>query len=253
MFFILSKLLYFLLAPISWIFILLIVRLVVKSSSIKRKISVCIIIISVVFSNPFIYRSLVIFYQPKKLDLDKNIRFSVGILLGGLSMYDKNNVGYFVESSDRFIQTANLYHSGYIKKIIVSGGSGILIKKEPDEASFLRKELIRNGIPDSAIIIEKKSKNTYENAVFSKKIVDSLHLLPPYIIVTSAIHVPRSAKVFAKAGFTNYTMYPCNYDVVENKYVLEDYLIPDISLLKKWKDFIKEIVGTKVYQLTGKA
>jgi len=253
MFFILSKIFYFLLAPISWIFILLIVRLLVKSNSIKRKITVLTIVISIIFSNPFIYRSLVICYQPKVVELNKNSKFTVGILLGGLSMYDKNNVGYFISSSDRFIQTANLYHSGNIQKIIVSGGSGILIKKEPDEASFLRKELIRNGIPDSAIIVETKSKNTYENAVYSKKILDSLKFSPPYIIITSAIHIPRSAKVFAKAGYTNYTMYPSNYEVIENKFVLEDYLIPDVSLLKDWKDFIKEIIGTKVYQLTGKA
>lgn len=253
MFFILSKVFYFLLAPISWIFILFIVRLVIKSNSIKRKINLCIIALSIVFSNPFIYRSLIICYQPKMLKLNKDAKFSVGILLGGLSMYDKNNEGYFVESSDRFIQTANLYHSGNIHKIIVSGGSGILLKKEPDEASFLRRELIRNGIPDSVIIVETKSKNTYENAVYSKKILDSLNILPPYIIITSAIHVPRSTKVFSKAGYSNYTMYPCNYEVIENKFLLEDYLIPDVSLLKNWKDFIKEIIGTKVYQLTGKA
>lgn len=253
MFFILSKLFYFLLAPISWIFILFVVRFAVKSIAIKRKITFIIIAISIIFSNPFIYRSLVISYQPEPVELDKNSKFSVGILLGGLSMYDKNDVGYFVSSSDRFIQTANLYHSGNIQKIIVSGGSGVLFKKEPDEASFLRKELIRNGIPDSVIIVETKSKNTYENALFSKKILDSLKLRPPYIVITSAIHVPRSAKVFAKAGFTNYTMYPCNYEVIENKFLPEDYIIPDVSLLKGWKDFIKELIGTIVYQLTGKA
>lgn len=253
MFFVLSKLFYFLLAPISWIFILLIAQILIKSNSRKRKIKVCIIVIIIIFSNPYIYRSLVIYYQPKMLELDKNAKFSVGILLGGLSMYDKNNVGYFVESSDRFIQTANLYQSGYIKKILVSGGSGMLLKKEPDEASFLRKQLIHNGIPDTAIIVETKSKNTYENAIFSKKILDSLNLLPPYIVITSAIHVPRSNKVFAKAGYTNYFMYPCNYEVIDTKFVIEDYLIPNISLLKDWKDFIKEIVGTIVYQITGKA
>ncbi|MFZ8477648.1 YdcF family protein, partial [Staphylococcus aureus] len=86
----------------------------------------------------------------------------------------------------------NLYHEGKIEKILVTGGNGNLFLNEPDESSFLEKEFIRNGVKKEDIILEKKSRNTYENAIFSKKILDSLKLKPPYILITSASHMPRS-------------------------------------------------------------
>jgi uncharacterized SAM-binding protein YcdF (DUF218 family) len=153
---------------------------------------------------------------------------------------------------DRFIQTANLYHRGIIKKIIVSGGTGSLIQKEPPEASYLRQQLIDNGVNPAAIYMDNRSRNTYENAVFSKTITDSLHLQPPFVLITSAIHMKRSKSVFTKAG-VQFIAYPCDYKVYPLDYTFENTIVPRIELLNDWSYFIKEMVGLAVYKLTGKA
>ncbi len=252
MFFILSKVLYFLLVPFWWIIILLIWRSFSKSPALKKRLLVLIITISIVFTNPFIYRYLVMKWQADPAKLPAGKSYEAGILLGGLAGYDKNERGYFGNNADRFIQTANLYHQGIIKRIIVSGGTGKLSQDEPPESIFLRTQFLANGIPDSAIIIESRSKNTYENGVFSKEITDSLHLSPPFVLITSAIHMKRSVSVFKKSGF-DCIGFPCDYKVVPEKFTIEEALLPHIALLNEWSFFIKEIVGLYVYKLTGKA
>ena len=252
MFFILSKVLFFLLVPFWWIVILLVWRYFSKSVKTKKVLQVVIIIIAVVFTNPFIYRSLLMKWQIDPVTIPPGKTYDAGVLLGGLAGYDKNERGYFGNNADRFIQTANLYHQGIIKKIIVSGGTGKLSQDEPPESIFLRTQFLANGVPDSAIIIESRSKNTYENAIFSKEITDSLHLSPPFILITSAIHMKRSASVFKKAGF-DCIPFPCDYKVVPLKFEVDYTLIPKIGLLTEWSYFIKEIVGLYVYKLTGKA
>ncbi len=251
MFFVLSKVLYFLLLPFCWIIILLIWRWLAKRASVKKVLLIVIIGLLIVFTNPLLYHVSVSAWQPKPVDLPRGQTYEAAIVLGGLSGYDKNQRGYFGNNADRFIQTANLYHQGVVKKILISGGSGTLSQKDPPEAVFLRQQFIANGVADSAIIIEGHSRNTYENAIYSKKLADSLHLKFPLVLVTSALHMRRSAAVFKKAGF-DFVALPCDYKVTPANITLESF-IPDGELLYTWSHFIKEMVGLTVYRLTGKA
>ncbi len=252
MFFILSKVLYFLLFPISWIILLLIWRWRAKSATTRKRLLLLTVLIIVVFSNPFIYRSLMRAWQPAPVAISDTAHYSTGIVLGGLAYFDKNNRGFFSDAADRFIQTANLYHRGIIKKILVTGGTGNLLQREPPEAHFLKQEFINNGVNANDIIIEARSRNTHENAVFSKLILDSLHLVPPFVLITSAQHMPRSEAVFKKTGF-NFITYPCDYRVADTRFSIGDTILPDITLFTGWGWFIKEIIGLGVYRLTGKA
>jgi uncharacterized SAM-binding protein YcdF (DUF218 family) len=252
MFFVLSKILYFLLVPFWWIIILLIWLWLSKSKKTKKRLQVLIVLILVVFTNPFFYRSMVMLWQPASVSLLATTKYDAGIVLGGMSGSDKNGHGHFGNNADRFIQMANLYHRGIVKKIIVSGGTGSLRQDEPPESVFLRTQFLDNGVQDSDIIIESRSRNTYENAVYSKKITDSLHLQPPFVLVTSALHMKRSVNVFQKAGFSC-VPFPGDYKVTTQKFSLDDTIIPDPTLLKYWGDFLKEMIGLYVYKLTGKA
>ncbi len=208
--------------------------------------------ILVVFTNPFLYRNMVQLWQPKPIDLPEGKSYETGILLGGMSGSDKFNRGFFGDNADRFIQTANLYHRGIIKKIIVSGGTGSLDQKEPPEAIYLQQQLIDNGVKAADIFIDSRSRNTYENAIYSKKITDSLHIRPPFVLITSALHMKRSENVFSKAGMP-YIAYPCDYKVYALANTFDNTLVPKIELLNVWTYFLKEIVGLYVYKLTGKA
>jgi len=252
MFFILSKIFDFLMAPISWILILLLWMIISKSKKVKKRLSVLVIVIAILFSNSFLYKTFVLAWQIKPVTLVKGKSYSAGILLGGFAAFDIDKKGYFSESADRFIQAEKLYHQGFIQKIIMSGGSGALINNDTKEADFVKGELIASGVAEKDIIIENQSRNTYENAIFSKRILDSLKLSSPYILLTSATHMPRSIKIFKKAAIP-VLPFPCDYHVINSHISWEEIVIPELKLLNDWGIIFHEIIGLKVYQLTGKA
>lgn len=252
MFFILSKILFFLLIPFWWIVILLVVRALIRNAKWKKILGVLAIVISILFTNPYLYREANLSWQPTPVDQPTDKTYEAGILLGGMVGYDKNDRGYFGDNADRFIQTANLYHQGIIKKIIVTGGKGSIKQKEPAEATYLHTQLLANGIKEQDIIVESRSRNTYENAVYTKQITDSMHLATPFVLITSAQHMKRSISVFNKAGF-QCIPYPCDYKSIPQEWTIDNSLVPKIRLLNDWSFFIKEIVGLYVYRLTGKA
>lgn len=252
MFFILSKVLFFLIVPFVWVTILLLLSWILKNPRTRKRLRIAALVISIVFTNPYLYRTLVMAWQPKPVHLAAGKTYSAGILLGGLSGYDKYNRGYFDDHADRFIATANLYHKGIIHKIIVSGGTGKLNQSEPAEAFFLKTQLIDNGIKESDILIESESRNTFENALFSKHLIESSNIPSPFILITSAIHMPRAEKVFKKVGI-NVITYPCDYKVVETNVSIFDFIIPNLNVMNEWSFFIKEIIGYWVYKFTGKA
>lgn len=252
MFFVLSKVLYFLLIPFWWIVLLLLLRLVIHNAKWKKNLGIMAMLIAVVFTNPYLHRKANLAWQPAPVDLPANKSYEAGILLGGMAGYDKNDRGYFGTSADRFIQTANLYHQGIIKKIIVTGGTGSLLQKEPAESIYLQAQLIANGVKTEDIIMESRSRNTYENAVYTKQLTDSLHLQPPFVLITSAQHMKRSVSVFNNARF-QVLPFPCDYREIPLRETVFNTIAPDASLLYDWAFLIKEIVGVCVYKLTGKA
>jgi uncharacterized SAM-binding protein YcdF (DUF218 family) len=252
MFFFLSKILFFLIMPSTWVVFLLIWTWLTKNPRLKKRLFVMVISLVVILTNPFLFRSTALWLQVSKASLPAGEVYEAGIILGGLSGYDKYNQGHFGPAADRFIQTANLYHRGIIKKIIISSGNGTLETDSWPEAIYLREQFLENGVQDSAIIMETRSRNTYENAVFSKKVSDSLHLRQPLLLITSAFHMRRSMRCFNKAGL-NCIAYPCDYKVVAQKISLGNTVLPEFGLLFEWSTYTKELIGLAVYRLTGKA
>lgn len=205
----------------------------------------------IIFTNPYLFNVCVRAWQPEPVSLQGKT-YSAAILLGGMMTSDRHERSYFGPDADRFIQVIKLYRAGTVQRIVVSGGSGTILRKELPEADQLKKQLIEQGIPDSVVITENRSRNTYENATYTKAILDSLKLPPPYVVVTSAIHVPRAKACFEKAGVT-VEMYPSAYKQVDHHKTLEDYLVPSVGQLAFWNYFLKEVVGLAMYKWTGKA
>lgn len=77
--------------------------------------------------------------------------------------------------------------------IIVSGGRGNETKQS--EASVMKKYLVENGIPDSTIIKEDKSRTTVENFKFSADLLDKKQSV---VLITNIFHIYRSER-YAKA------------------------------------------------------
>jgi uncharacterized SAM-binding protein YcdF (DUF218 family) len=142
--------------------------------------------------------------------------------------------------NERVVETAILAKRYPQAKIVFSGGSGLLFDSEPTEAPKAWGLLIDLGVDPKRITLEVKSRNTVENARFTAAIV---HPEPsePWLIVTSAFHMPRAVGLFRKAGF-DAVAYPAGYftpvrwglDPVRNLGVFQAAVHEWIGLLAYW-------------------
>lgn len=212
----------------------------------RKKILGITLVLIYIFSNPLLLNFAQYPLHAPPMPVDKNERYELGIILGGITRYDPiNKKGYFNFSSDRFIQTALLYKQGHIKKILVCGGQNGFIKyKNFTEAGFIADNLIKLGIPAKDIVLEDRSRTTLENAAFAKKIIDSTGILKgKALLITSSFHIPRAVETFESAGIA-VRPYPCAFSILPSSISpgLED-LIPDPGVMGSWSGLIKELMG----------
>ena len=235
------------------IFILL--AFIIKNPARKKKFIILSAVWFLFFSNPYIIHKLTINWQPAKKVFVADEQYPVGIVLSGFVGFEfKSNQGYYGSASDRFIQTVRLYHQKKINKILITGGSGSLdkIRQQYKEADFVKEQLLEMGVAKEDILSDNQSRNTYENAINSKKLLDSLQIKGPYLLITSAMHMKRSLQVFKKAGI-EVIGYPCNYSAIDNPQLFADAIIPSYKAFEGWDNYFKEVVGLLVYKITGKA
>jgi len=162
------------------------------------------------------------------------------------------------DEADRVLHAANLYKAGKAPKIILSGGrvdweGNNPVPESEDMAMILRAM----GVPEAALIQEPTSRNTRENAVNVKQIVQS-QKIGRMLLVTSALHMPRSLRIFQKLGM-DVIAAPTDYWIVEN--VRNEYqaspqamtlsLLPEAERLRLTTRALKEYVGIVVYWLRG--
>lgn len=170
MFFILSKLLNFLISPFYWLIFFIAMAMLGKNVVRKKRFAIISICWLVFFTNPFIIHKLTLAWQQPRKVLAQNENYSSGIVLAGFISFNyKDNQGYYGQAADRFIQALRLYKLGHIKKIVITGGSGSIWKQQYKEADFVKEQFLELGIPAQDIIAENQSKNTFENAVNTKK------------------------------------------------------------------------------------
>jgi len=252
--FLLGKLFLLLLKPLTWIIVIFLIGLITKDPKRKKRMMLAAFLMLLLFSNPFFFRMLAKAYEKKPVVLNAGEKYQAGIVLGGFVSYNiKQNEAYFNPASDRFIETALLYKKGNIAKVIVTAGNGYVVKHNFHEASFIKDRLVELGIPAQDIFTDGLSRNTYENAMNAKKICDSLHLLGPFLLISSAMHLPRAEKSFIKQKL-NIRSYPCNFitQYIANNFC-EDYLIPSSLTLNNWDSFIKELSGLVIYKIIGRS
>jgi uncharacterized SAM-binding protein YcdF (DUF218 family) len=143
-------------------------------------------------------------------------------------------------SSQRMVRGAQLYFEGRAKKILFSGG--IPKKTGVAEAAVMAQEARRLNIPAEDIILEKRSKNTYEQVVEIKKIAEPLRW-KSLLLVTSYSHMKRSLMAFEYAGFK---VYPAPTDPYEK------YADDPLSRLSVFKQLVHEYGGILYYKIRGR-
>lgn len=253
MFFFLSKVLTFLVSPMVWFFALFIWAIRTKDERKKKKLFIWAFSVIYICCNSFIVDELARAWEPVTPDYYlTDEKYDMAIILGGVGSIDeRQNRINFGASGDRLFQTLELYHRGRVKQIMFTGGSGSLRYPTHKEGAYIKKYLHIIHVPDSAVIIENESKNTYENAVFSKKILDSLQFKGSVLLVTSAFHMPRAMAVFKKAGYTNVTPYLTNRMSGPRRFDWDFCLLPNPEALSNLNMLIHEWIGYAVYKMRG--
>ena len=245
MFYIASKLLAFLIKPIIWVFILLISSLIFKIK--RRKLLIYAISIFWIFSNGFLADSCARLWEiPRYAPVEI---YDVGIVLGGIADYDnKTKAHNFNKHADRIMDVQQLYYLGKIKKILISGGNGMLFNDGYIEANSMRDYLLLNQIPSEAILIENTSRNTKENAFNSAEILQKEYPKGKFLLITSASHMKRAQFCFEKAGVITQA-FPTDCTTSYTNFSLEYILLPSVEALEQWEDLIHEWIGYIVYKI----
>lgn len=150
---------------------------------------------------------------------------------------------------DRLLHGMRLLRAGKGNFLILSGGTiPSLVGSEVTEAVQLRSLALEYGIPAEAILLEGRSRNTYENAIFTREVLEK-HGLEKVLLVTSASHMRRSVAVFRTQG-VEVVPAPTDVRVVDLPPNL-GRLVPTLGGLEFSTIAIKEHVGWWVYQLRG--
>lgn len=180
--------------------------------------------------------------------------YDVGILLGGFSdnlrsWPNGNELFYFQgQSANRLTQSVELYNMGIIKRLLITHGS--LGNTDNSEAHIIVDYLVKSGIPRQDLIIENKGLNTYENALYTKKVLDKIPNKGKSLLLTSAFHMSRSKKCFDRVGL-DVTPFSIDYYTPLGTNRFMDYLNPDATAIQLWSVLIKEWVGIIVYKTVG--
>ena len=243
----------FILSPYYWIVFLLLVGVFSKNKLLKKKSFWVATIIYFIFGNSALLNLAYKAIEPAPFfQFNITTPYEYGVVLGGGFVAFDESLPYriiFNEIANRLTESLELFYSQKIKNLIISGGAGGIGRVKNIEAVHVRSFLREIQFPDSALIIESASKNTYENGVFVKQILDSLKYNGTILLITSAVHMPRAMAVFKNQGI-NAMAYPADY---EQKSKLEyiDYIVPGTHNLYEWQLIFKEWVGFQVYKIKG--
>jgi len=206
-------------------------------------------------------RSLEWQYLPSPALRDYSERAEVIVVLGGGTRgpdYPRLS-SEINEAGDRLLYAAQLYRHSVAPRILLSGGSARVVGKAPStDAENMARVLAEVGVPVEALILENVSRNTYENAIETRRVLEDQGI-DRIVLVTSAVHMPRAASVFRKAGF-DVVPASADYQITEEEWayftqpnlvIQLNNLLPVAYHLELTSRALKEYIGLAVYRLRG--
>ncbi len=133
--------------------------------------------------------------------------------------------------------------------LVYTGGSNALLSVIGGEAADAKRLWSDLGVDPARVLIEEASRNTEENARFTR---DLVHPEPGqrWILVTSAYHMPRSVGLFRAAGF-DVVPYPVDY---RSTGTARDFVpTAEISAgLRRLDMAVREWIGLVAYRASGR-
>lgn len=253
MFFVLSKTLGVMLLPINFLIgigVIGAVLLLTRFARLGRRLMVAALLLLAICGFSPLGNLLVSALEQRFPPWDASRGAPDGIIVLGGSIDADLSVAHATpvvrSAADRVIAAAVLARRYPNARLVFTGGSSNLISNDAREADYAAEMFESLGIPRSRLTIERRSRNTVENAEFSKAMVDP----KPgerWLLVTSAYHMPRSVGLFRKAGF-NVEAYPVDWRVGK----VFSFATLAIEGLSRADLGTREWIGLLVYHLAGK-
>ena len=160
-------------------------------------------------------------------------------------------VPVFGSPVDRIVAAAALARRYPKARMLYSGGNANLVSddtaKEADYAMSVFESL---GISRDRLVMERRSRNTVENAGFSKALAEPKSG-ERWLLVTSAFHMPRSVGLFRKAGFA-VEPYPVDWRTGGGRDDLLKFSVYAIEGLGRVEVAMREWIGLAAYWISGK-
>jgi len=158
---------------------------------IAKRTFVVVITVFVILYLPFTQYKLT-----KFLDIDGKLPSGEVIVVLGGGLKPDGSAG--ISTQERVNYGAMLFKKGLGTYLVLTGGDRVNSQVEADQ---MYKIALNRGIPPKKIIKEAQSLNTYENAVYTKKILLKYGINTKIILVTSPYHIRRALSCFKKEGF----------------------------------------------------
>lgn len=257
MFFVLSKLLYFLLSPLSLAILLLTGAMAAmwrKRHALARRLGVAAWALLVVFGVLPVGPALVAWLETRvEAPAELPRRVDGIILLGGFmdarlgQHYGLPQVDGATDRLFRFVELAARYESA---RLVFTSGIGGVTQSGTPEGQMIKPLLEKmRAYTRWRLTIEDKSRTTYENAAFSKELAKPREGAV-WLLVTSAAHMPRALGAFKSVGW-DVTPVPTDYQTNGALTLLPGYhgFLGNMALSQA---ALKELGGTLLYALTGK-
>ena len=227
-----------------------------------KGISLGVLMLTTLASLPILTRWLSRLYEVPLSQIDEVLArgpYGAILVLGGTVDPVASRPG-FVEGNDSFERltaAATLHRAGAAPLVIVSGGTGSLTFPKEKEGPYMAELLELMGVPRTNIIIEFTSRNTYENILYSKKILETLHSTDtsgsphsaPVLLVSSAWHLPRAIAICKKQGIP---VQAFSVDSQAEPLLLPADLFPDAWALTRTTRLIREWIGLAFYKVLGR-
>ena len=148
----------------------------------------------------------------------------------------------------RIVAMAKLARSYPNARIVYSGGDASLLGNQPPEADFLRPLLDSFGIARERVLLEARSRNTAENAAFTKNLVQP-RPGERWLLVTSAQHIPRAIGCFRRVGFP-IEAYPVGWRAGQKSDLMTTKTFS--KGLVRFDSAVYEWIGLLAYWIAGK-
>ena len=150
---------------------------------------------------------------------------------------------------NRLLHAFRLYKANKAKLIIVSGGNVFSQRRVKSEAFYTAEILQEWGVREEDILVEGESRNTHDNAIATKRLMDSRQI-DKILLVTSGFHMPRALATFRTAGIDAIPT-PSSYSIVNYSRPPILNWIPSLGNLGKMQAVIREKLGILVYRYRG--